>query len=132
LQQLNERHAVLEASMLSSSESLSESLNKRHEVLEAHVASLSKSLNTYIEAFELRVTRAHELSEQLNARLEHQEREYQRLHEQWLASEQERQRLQQQLQSALNSHSFRITKPLRYIAKILRKVRSVLGLRSRA
>ena len=122
LQQLNERRAVLAASMLSSSESL----NTRHEVLQTSVASLSESLNTRMEAFERQITHVHGLSEQLNAELEHQKREYQWLHEQWLASEQERQRLQQQLQNALNSHSFRITKPLRYIAKILRKVRSML------
>jgi O-antigen chain-terminating bifunctional methyltransferase/kinase len=120
-------------------------LNERHAELAAATLSSTESMNTRMAVFEGRITRAQELSEQLNAKLENQEREYQWLHEQWVASEQERKQLQQQLlqvqqqllqvqqqlQNALNSRSFRITKPLRYIAKILRKTRSMLGLRSR-
>jgi O-antigen chain-terminating bifunctional methyltransferase/kinase len=113
-------------------------LNERYEALEASLVPLSESLSTRIENFE---RQTNSVLEKMNAELEHQEgeclrlnerwlaseQEHQRLHERWLVSEKERQRLQQQLQNTLNSHSFRVTKPLRYIAKILRKVRSMLA-----
>lgn len=59
--------------------------------------------------------------------LERARGEFGKAQEQWLASEQERLRAQQELVLLRNSFSFHVTKPLRYMANILRKGRPAVA-----
>jgi hypothetical protein len=115
LQQIGERHEALR--------SFSESLQGRLDVFEQE-GSRSKGqieqLNARLGAFEREL-------EQVRAEQSQQESENSRRHALWLASEQERQRLQQQLDQVLGSLSFRITKPLRSMGNFLRKSRSMMA-----
>ena len=118
-----------------------EHLAERHNVLDSTVAWLNQHHSVELEAMRGRAASVDGIVEQqagelgrlsddvegLRRALERTVGEIGKVQEQWLASEQERLRTQQELLLLHNSFSFRITKPLRYMANMLRKRRSMMA-----
>lgn len=111
--------------------------SERQDGFERAVMSLEESLQGCLEAIGSEKNLALGRFEQLSLRLDTLEQgidrthgmhgQIEQLHEHWLAIDQERQRLQQQLELVYSSHSFRITRPLRYMGNFARKVRYMMG-----
>jgi O-antigen chain-terminating bifunctional methyltransferase/kinase len=114
LQQINERHEAFET--------LAEAFQQEA----SRTRGQFEQMHARLAAFEREVNGAQRQFEQIRAEQAQQESENRLLHAQWLASEQEQQRLQKQLDLVFGSFSFRITKPLRSMANISRKMRSMM------
>jgi O-antigen chain-terminating methyltransferase len=112
-----------------------------HQALDASVVSLNKScgdaldalngqsqqLQGYVHLLQEQINGTNQRVEQMFHNLESLTANHEKVNGQWLASERERLRLQQELLLVLNSHSFRITKPLRHMANSLRTLRSMMA-----
>ncbi|WP_114241366.1 methyltransferase domain-containing protein [Dyella sp. C9] len=135
------RHEALDGAVASLNKSADVALNSlrtdlahltgRHDVLDSTVAWLNSRWNTDFGATRRKADAELERlsGEVLGLRhsLEQATAEFGRQQERWLVHEQERLRALQELEVLRNSLSFRITKPLRYMANILRKGRSALA-----